>query len=245
MSAQALVRIAGHRLRLIPFTPYRLTRLAPGEDTPADSIHMVRVQEGEVRQFELRPGAPNAPAAELTRRQDAPEGWVAYRMGPRGAEVRLRAGLAPRLDADGSVTAGPDTDHWTVETTLFRCAWPEGLTLASTEPGAPSPFEFYGPEGAVLFFQGPIARESLPKLEALAGPGQKVLGTTTTAGAPAVDIAYELDGAEWRQRHVALSLTEAHALVLTAQALDRHMPRMLAHAEAVVASFQPGPPGQD
>lgn len=243
MSAHAVVRIAGHRLRLVPFPPYRLTRLTPGEGTPPDSVHMVRLQEGEVRQFELRPGAPDAPPAELTRVEEGvPEGWVAYRMGPRGAEVRLRAGLAPRLDADGSVLAGPDTDSWAVETTVFRCGWPEGLTLASTEEGAPSPFELHGPEGSVLFFQGPLPREGLPPLEDFAAPGQQLLGTGTVAGAPFVDVAYTHEGASWRQRHVVLSLSEAHALVLTVQALERHMPRMLAHAEGLVASFRPGPP---
>lgn len=242
MSAHALVRLSGHGLRFVPFPPYRLSRLKPDAQTPADSFQMVRVHEGEVRMFELRPGAKDAPPAELARLDEAPEGWVVYRMGPRGAEIRLRAGLLPRLDADGSLLEGPPGDEWTVETTVFRCAWPQGLTLASTEPGAPSPFEFYGPEASVIFMQGPYAREQLPELEQMVAPGQNVLGIGSTGGAQYVDVAYEHDGVQWRQRHVVLALSKTHAMVLTAQAHERHMAQMAGHADVVVASFRPGAP---
>ncbi|MCI0574280.1 MAG: hypothetical protein L0Y66_26410 [Myxococcaceae bacterium] len=242
MSAHAVVRIAGHRLRLVPFPPYRLSHLATDEGTPAGSLHMVRVSEGEVRQFELRPGAPDAPAAELARvEDDVSTDWVRYRMGPTGAEVRLRAGLLPRFAADGSLMAGPDTPHWTLETSLFRCRWPEGLVLASTEEGAPAPFELLGPQGAVLFLQGPLGREQLPALEEMVSPGQQVLGTGTLGEAPYVDVAYTHEGRAWRQRHVVLALGGTHVLVLTAQALESHVTPLLAQAQALVESFRAGP----
>jgi hypothetical protein len=248
MTAHAVLRLAGHRLRLVPFPPYRISRLPPGEGTPPDSLHMVRLEEGEVRQFELRPGARDAPPAELTRVEDPVAGgdatWVRWRMGPTGAEVRLRAGLAPRMDADGSLLLGPDTEAWKVETSLFRCPWPEGLVLASAEAGAPGPFEFLGPRDAVLFFAGPFKREELPPVAELVGEGQRVLGTGALGEAPYVDVAYSVEGEDWRQRHVLLALSSdgAQVLVLTAQAREAGMPALLAQAEALVRGFEAGRP---
>jgi hypothetical protein len=243
MSTTAVLRIAGYRLRLVPYPPYRLSRLPVSGDTPAGSVHMLRMSEGEVRQFELRPGAPDAPPAELTRvEEEGPSDWVRYRMGPTGAEVRLRAGLLPRFDADGSLLLGPDMDHWTVETSLYRCAWPEGLTLSSTEEGAPAPFEFRGPAGSVIFVHGPIPREELPPLEEMVWPEQRIVGRGELGAFPFIDVAYTHEERSWHQRHVVLPLTARNVLVLTAQAQDPEMPRLLEQTRELVESFRVGPP---
>ena len=238
-TAPAPLRLFGHHLYFVPSPPYLLSRIPAGEGALPDSLRMVRRSEGELRLFELRLGQATPTAGALERLpDDTAPGWACFRLGPQGAEVRLQAGMSPRLDDDGSLLAGPATSDWTLETSLFRCAWPEGLTLASTEEGAPGPFELRGPGGSVLFFEGPLTRAQVPSLQALVLPGQELRETGELSGHPFIDVGYTHTGQTWAQRHVLLSLGGGHLLLLTAQAQPAHVPLLWEACGALVATFQ-------
>jgi hypothetical protein len=112
---------------------------------------------------------------------------------------------------------GPHLDHWRVETTVFTCRWPEGFTLAS--PASPgTPFELHGPDGALVYVQGPIRVDRLPPLTEMVGPGQSVRCHGRTARGGWVELEYEHQGQPWRQTHRAMEDASGYALVVSAQA---------------------------
>jgi hypothetical protein len=142
------------------------------------------------------------------------------------------------LEAVLDLQEGPHLDHWRVETTVFICRWPEGFAL--TSPASPgTPFELHGPDGALVYVQGPVRVDRLPPLNEMVGPGQSVRRYGRTARGGWVELEYEHEGERWRQTHRVLEDTSGYALVVSAQAPVGAAGLAEAAAEEVAASLAP------
>ena len=163
----------------------------------------------------------------------------------RGAYVRFRddavdLSLAPGTGEVGEVATfqrGPDLDHWRLDTVLFSVRWPRGLALASPGPEVSSPFDLYGPEGALVFVQGPYPAGQVPAPAALRAPGQVLLRTGITNGHAWAEFGYETGEQRWVQRQCPLALSDGRVLLLSSQAQEAHSEAIGAAVDELVGSF--------
>ncbi|MBN8616071.1 MAG: hypothetical protein J0L92_36100, partial [Deltaproteobacteria bacterium] len=121
------------------------------------------------------------------------------------------------LDLDGATTI-----EWPIHTTAWSAdaSWPVELTFddeASDE---------------MLYVQGALDAARVPALSLLVAPGQTLVGTDTLAGAHGpierVELAYERDGAAWRQWRARVPRSDARVALVTAQAPLVRRARMMA-----------------
>lgn len=117
-----------------------------------------------------------------------------------------------------------------METSVFTVGWPAGFDVVSSEPGGPSAFDFLSKNGALLYVQGPLAQARVPKLEAMAAPGQQIVDRGTHGAGDWVELTYEHDGRTYWQRHTTVRWTPETLLVLTAQAEAEQSPSTRAAA---------------
>ncbi len=184
---------------------------------------------------ERLPGRPRS----LLARHDSPAG-------PRQATISLEE-ARPVVELGSDTAAlnevldlleGPVRDHWRIETTVFTARWPESFALTSAPSPGP-PFDLHGPDGALVFVQGPIGPARLPALTAMAGPGQKVKRHGSSPGWGWVELEYTHEGIRWRQTHRVLEDGHGYALVVTAQTPERWAELTDAAAEVVAGSLRP------
>ena len=160
---------------------------------------------------------------------------------PRSAIVRIDAD-GPRLTLSPGtpnaadvcdLTVSDASEAFRVETSAFTVGWPVGFDVVSAEPGGPSPFDFLSEDGSLLYVQGPLAEARVPRLEAMAAPGQRIVDRGSHGAGEWVELTYEHDGGAYWQRHATVRWAGEMLLVLTAQALAEHSARTR-HAAAFV-----------
>ncbi len=187
--------------------------------------------------------------------------------GPRRATINLGGAkpivhLGERTSDLGEVLdliPGGGCDHWRIETTVFTARWPSGFALASPPgPGMPSPFDLLGPDGALIYVQGPLPRRDLRGLDRIAAPDQVIRRHGRSAGRswwppgwavrhPGwswVELEYRHEGSPWRQVYRLADLGGGYACVVTKQAPEQWAEWTDQAAEEVAASiarFEPGP----
>ncbi|WP_238011195.1 hypothetical protein KZZ52_22130 [Dactylosporangium sp. AC04546] len=117
------------------------------------------------------------------------------------------------------VEPGPDHPAWLVETSRFGLWWPAGFTVDSPQDRSDrTPFYLHGPEGALIFPQGPVPAVALADPDVLVAEGQTVADRRTDSdGTTVVELTYDHEGAAWWQTHVALRYGEDRILLLTGQ----------------------------
>ena len=100
--------------------------------------------------------------------------------------------------------------------------WPYPFDRVEHRPGSSSPFLLVGPAGSAIYLQGPYARDRIPPLAQLVGPGQTLVDQQSEAAFDVVELAYEHAGGAWRQSHHLVNLDGEHRLVITAQTPATH-----------------------
>lgn len=178
---------------------------------------------------------PHHPALLLAEHQSAG--------GPRRAKIDLaRPEPVVELD-DGTLdlaevlelAAGPAPECWRIDTSVFSANWPEGFAVRSTSE--PPGFDLVGPDGTLIFLQGPFEREQLPLPRQMAGDGQIV----RRHGRDWVELDYRQEGAPWRQAHRLVAFGP-YAIVVSSQAPAAWHPLVDAAAAALGASIAPAEP---
>ncbi len=130
---------------------------------------------------------------------------------------------------------GPCSDHWRIETTVYSIRWPEGFAVQSSED--PPGFDLAGPNGTLVFLQGPFEPARLPLLADMAGAGQ----TVHQIGSSWVELSYLNEGAPWRQTHRLVAFG-ADVVVVSSQAPVEWNPLVNAAASSVAESLMPFQP---
>lgn len=139
------------------------------------------------------------------------------------------------------VLHGPDERVWRIETSPYSVKWPEGFEIESPPEGDDSPFHLWGPDRSLIYPQGPLNRDRIPPLTELAGPGQTILAQQRLPAFDAVDLAYQHEGADWRQSHHLVPFSDDRVLIITAQAPADHAHLTRQAAEIVARSVTARP----
>ncbi|MFE9689428.1 hypothetical protein [Micromonospora sp. NPDC005806] len=136
--------------------------------------------------------------------------------GERRAVVGRGAGSVPDVV---DVAPGPEGE-WRLEVGPFSLCWPAGFAVESpSDPGDGTAFYLLGPDGAMVFPQGPVPLARLAGPDALIAPGQRIVERRVLDDdIDVVELAYRHDGAGWRQAHWVIPVGREVALVLTGQA---------------------------
>ncbi|MBM7489536.1 hypothetical protein JOD64_000758 [Micromonospora luteifusca] len=152
--------------------------------------------------------------------------------------------IKPHQLTDGrdvvDVAAGPSRPCWFVETSTFRLRWPTQFTVESAQDQSDgTPFYLHGPGEAIIFPQGPVAKERLVDPHALVAAGQKVLDQhVADDGSRLIELGYEHNEEPCWQGHWTIPYDSDRVLVLTAQALLAHSTQTREAAEVIAASFE-------
>src|SRR5438445_1255340 len=85
--------------------------------------------------------------------------------------VELAEGTS-RLEEVLEFTEGPNFDHWRMVTSVYSVRWPEGFAVGSTTD--PPGFDFIGPNGTLIYLQGPFDCSHVPPFEEMASPEQQI-----------------------------------------------------------------------
>lgn len=183
----------------------------------------------DLRHFDQRwlPGdVGTVPAPEPSKPDQRTEAEPAVSLGEG------TSGLGDVLD----LIPGAGHDHWRIETTVFTARWPESFSPASPPPGPgmPSPFDLHGPEGSLIYVQGPLPRRQVRSLARMAAPGQAIRRHGRSSGRswwplrgdrhPGwswVELGYLHEGAPWRQVYRLCDLGRGDACLVTAQSPER------------------------
>lgn len=199
-------RLTGFGMTLIPIWPYTFER---PEQAPG-TVSVTR-WEGHTAHTVVITGPAEAPAIRLTNAQSA--------------------------DEVVEVLAGPAEHVWRIETSPFSVEWPEGFAIDSPPAGDDStPFLLFGPDGSVIYLQGPRGHDRIPPLTQLIAPGQTLVDHRSEPAFEVVELAYQHDGTAWRQIHHLVALTDTHGLVITAQSPATHTTQVRQAAELMARS---------
>jgi hypothetical protein len=202
MSEHIYARLSGYGWTLLPRAPFRFQRAA-NHPRAVIAIHQA-------------PGGPRR--AMLSFDDDAPV-------------VQLDDGVE-RLDEVLELSAGPASDHWRIETSVYSIRWPDMFAVQST--AEPPGFDLVGPNEAMVFLQGPFDPRNLPPLTEMASPGQVV----HRLGANWVELDYQKDEAPWRQVHRLVGYGD-DVVVVTSQAPESWNALVGAAAIGVAESLMP------
>jgi hypothetical protein len=85
----------------------------------------------------------------------------------------------------------------------------------------------------------------IPPLTELAGTGQTILDQQSSPWFDAIDLAYQHEGADWRQSHHLVPIGDDRVLIITAQSPAAHARRTRQAAETVARSMAARPPTAD
>jgi hypothetical protein len=182
-------RLAGHGIAVAALPPFAFVR-HPGRGD--DAVVVSHRPGGDVpKRLVLVPGA----------------GGCAVERGAGTEEAGQVAEVGP----------GPATAAWSIETSAFSMAWPEGFAFQSSPAFDRAPgFDLVAPGDVLLWPQGPFPADGVPARDAMAAPDQRVVGEGDAGGARFVELAYAVEGTPWRMRHYVVPLDERR-LVLTVQ----------------------------
>jgi hypothetical protein len=174
----------------------------------------------------------------LTVTHASPQGTRSARItpGPVAPTVHLEPGTAS-LDEVVTLSNDGQAGPWRIETRVFTCAWPAGFALASAPDDGP--FDLYGPDGSLIYFQGPYPPERVPPTRGLVAPGQTLAGEGEGSGFHWVEVSYPHEGRTWLKRYAFVPLTPEQVLVVTTQAPEQGAARATAAADELAASLRP------
>ncbi len=188
----------GHGWAFLPRTPFEIGRLPSAPDDVV-IVHHVKTEGGSPPMVRLGPW----------------EGSVRLALGPgtHEAEGALEDWW------DGEPTAG---EPWAIRTQRWTMPWPPMTTLWSTQEHVDWPFELTlsGCEAdEMLYVQAPFTRA--PAASQLMAAGMSKAGEEGFRGAAGevmgLELAYEQEGAPWRQWRYLVPLGEGAVGLVTVQ----------------------------
>jgi hypothetical protein len=168
---------------------------------------------------------PNPGDLDIEHR--SPGGRRFARILPQG-QGRYKTLLDQRTPAPGdvfTVEPGPASTGWQLDTGPYRVLFPKRFALHSVPAGSPSPFDLVGPGGSLIFAQSP---GEIPDPREMCGPGQRIV----KSGKEWVELAYELEGKPWWQRHQICG-----QVVFSAQAPSEHAGTLLSALKEMLESL--------
>lgn len=129
-------------------------------------------------------------------------------------------------------------DSWHIETAIFATEWPDGFFVQS-RPKRPV-FDFHGPDGSMIWIQGPLMEEKVPPIDKMVGPGQSVTEIGQWKGGPYIELRYTHDDREWCQFHCRIEFMEGtgHMCAVTSQGLAEHVNILKSATQTVADSFK-------
>lgn len=218
MTQHVFAWVTGFGWTLMPFAPFRFER---SEERP----WTVSVE---------RSGAARAVVA-LERDGRAGGFRAVLQPGSAADVVELIEGPA-YAHAD----RGADYDHWRIETSLFNVRWPAGFALRSVAD-APPVFELTGPDGRLIWVQGPFDSAVVPSPDGLAAPDQTLERVVASAGGPLVELRYEHGGRPWNMFHAVVDRFAGAVCIVTGQTPTEGREPVRRAVEELAASLTPLP----
>ncbi len=204
MTQHVYARVAGFCLAVMPRAPFR----ARHADEPATAIDVEH----------------DSPNGRLFAR------IIPDKVGYQSRLDRVTESLSDVLD----IEAGPDIDHWRIETSIFTCCWPQGYLLCSNNfPDDPGPFDLVGVNSELIYIQKP---KVLPDVEEMCAPNQTVLEVYRDADSEWIELAYDHEGVPWRQRHEVVTLL-GDRFALTMQCQSQFAKNAVVAAQQVARSL--------
>jgi len=145
------------------------------------------------------------PAMAIDVEHDSPQGRLFARVIPDNGGYQSKIDQhTESLNDVLDVEAGPDAHDWRIETSVFTCCWPRGYLLCSNNfPEDPGPFDLVGIHNELIYIQKP---KTMPDVETMCGPNQKILNVQRHAESEWIELEYEHEGTPWRQRHEVVTL---------------------------------------
>ncbi len=144
-----------------------------------------------------------------------------------------------RLEGVLDLVEAPALDDWRIETTVFSIRWPEFFAMQSSPEATAPGFDLHGPDGTLLYIQGPLSPARLPALTSMAGPGQTVRRHGHSPRWAWVELDYTHNGVPWQQTHRVVSLGSEQICVVTVQSPERLAGQVDIAAEEVASSLCP------
>ncbi len=128
---------------------------------------------------------------------------------------------------------------WRLETAVYSSPWPQTFEIVSTQdPASPAGYDLIGPQGSLIYVQGPFPPSRLASVHSLVAAGQTVRSVGQTGAHEWIRLAYEHEGNGWEQTHVLVRLAE-FSLAVTTQAPLAHADDTFAAACAMAMGVLP------
>jgi hypothetical protein len=160
---------------------------------------------------------PPAIMAAARKSSNAPFKQVQITFAESGPRVLLRDGVG-KAEEVIQLSEGPKTSQWVIETPAFHAIWPEGFDLRYPL-ASKTRFDLLGADDTIIFVQDPVSNEKL--LDGMAAEGQTETGLgKTPSGHEWIELGYEVEGTQWRQRHYTRHVSRSMSFVITAQCLQ-------------------------
>lgn len=206
MTQHVFARVAGFHLNIVPHAPYRIQHA----DEPPNAIDIEY----------------QSPSGQLFARLIPDHG---------GYKSKIDQHTKSLFDVV-QVEAGPNINHWRIETTLFTCCWPLGYTLCSNNfPNDPGPFDLFGRNNELIYVQN---TENVPDVAAMCAPNQTVINIERNTESESIDLEYHHDDIQWRQRHEVITLL-GRRIAVTMQAPSQFAASAVIAAQLVSGSLTP------
>lgn len=124
---------------------------------------------------------------------------------------------------------------WQIQTSLFACDWPAGLTLiTSAFPENPALFDLCSADRLMISVQTP---RNIPELSSMCAADQKMVHMESDAAHPFVLLSYCHAGEDWVQRHSVVTVGKQQ-VILSAQCPSALWPVSIYVVEKFEASMQ-------
>ncbi len=231
-----MLELIGYGARLVLNHPAQLGRLAP-EQAPAPDT-AIWAQPGGTRKVLVAPGTTSQ-SGEFARtklEEDGLEGWV-LQQADDGTRVVL--GGAQELGDLGEVHAGPTTRRWEIASSKgFAGEWLDGYNLLTTDEDTTWPFELIGFDGSMLYVRGPMPADRVPAAQDLAVGDQRLVREESAGDTPFVELAYDLEGQEWRLSYHFKKLNDQATAAVCCQAPAAIAAKAQAKAKAFAQSLR-------
>ena len=154
----------------------------------------------------------------IERVAGGPETTLRIARGAASGVIDLAAQAHGEVQSElAEISPGGRSGAWRIETAAFACGWPFGFAIVE-DPDALSAFLLVGPNDAMIWVAGPLARTRATPIENLADDGQTVREVAAAGEDARIDLDYTIDDEAWWQRRYAVVWTPGDVLVVSAQA---------------------------
>ncbi len=241
--------VAGYGIEAIPRLPVGVASLEDGTLIfgPVDAAAAQAQANGAgIKNVLIKPG--RAPGGAVDKRPFPGTELVTLWSGEKGTTMLvLGAGMADYEPVLEAFRTADRPAAWSIVTDDHEIRWPMGFTLrvGSDVKAGSWPYEL-GLDGStenLLFLQGPLTGAQIPPPEYFAAPGMQQVGQGVLKGTVAsvrwIELAYQEDGAAWRQRSYYLPVDSESVYLLRVQGKTDVTGKMFEAADLVATSFTP------